>query len=145
VDIIERAARMFDVVVIAVAKNSTKDPLFTAEERIAMLKEACSHLPNIKVDSFSGLTVEFAREVGAAAIIRGIRAFSDFEYEFQMALTNRKLAPDIETLFFMPSEEHFATSSSLLKELAQYGGDLSPFLPANVAERFAKKMRGLRG
>jgi len=132
-------------VVIAVAKNSTKDSLFTAEERIAMLKEVCSHLPNIKVDSFSGLTVEFAREVGAAAIIRGIRALSDFEYEFQMALTNRKLAPDIETLFFMPSEEHFATSSSLLKELAQYGGDLSLFMPAKVAERFAKKMRGLRG
>ncbi len=141
IDIIERAAKMFDVVVTAVAANSAKEPLFTVEERIEMLEEVTSHLENVRVDSFCGLTVEFAQESGAAAIVRGIRALSDFEYEFQMALTNRKLAADIETLFFMPSEEHFATSSSLLKEIAQYGGDLSPFLTPTVAERFGKKMK----
>ena len=138
-DLIERGSKLFDELIVAVAVNTTKEPLFGWEDRMAMIGELIEHIPNVKIDSFSGLAVHYVRSVGAKAILRGIRTFSDFEYEFQMALTNRRLAEDIETVFIMPREEYSFISSSLIKEAVSMGGDVSHFVPDNVLKRLREK------
>lgn len=141
-DVIERAARLCDEVIIAVAFNPEKRGLFTPDERVALLRSVTNHLTNVRVTSFHGLLVEFARQQQASAVIRGIRAVSDFEFEFQMALMNRRLSPTLETLFLMPKEEYSYVSSRLVKEVASLGGDVSHFVPPVVAgalrEKFAR-------
>ena len=132
VDVVERAARLFDSVVVAVARNSAKQPLFTIEEREAHLGAALSHCPNVRIVSFDGLLVAFAKETGATALIRGLRAVSDFEYEFQMALMNRRLAPDIETVFLMTDADKSFLSSSIVKEVARLGGEIHGLVPLVV-------------
>lgn len=142
IDLIERALRVFDKLIVAVAKNAEKECLFTVEERVGMLTDATNHLEGVEVVSFDTLTVEYARERGAIALIRGLRAVSDFEYELQMALMNRKLAPSIETIYLMPSETHIFLSSSLLKEIAMFGGKkLSDFVPPMVERMLIQKFK----
>jgi pantetheine-phosphate adenylyltransferase len=138
-DLIERSAEIFDHLILAVVVEPPKDELFTVEERIAMAQEVVGDLDNVEVESFSGLLVEYARQKGAGVLIRGLRAYSDFEYEFQMALTNRKLAPEIETLFMMPKETHSYVSSSTVKEVAMLGGDTSDFVPVPVQKVLERK------
>lgn len=128
-DIIARAARLFDRVVVAVLVNNAKTPLFSAEERVTLLKKALKDYDNVEVHSFSGLLVDFMKEVNANIIIKGIRALSDYEYEFQMALTNNALAPEIETLFIPASKDYMFLSSSLVKEVSKYGGTLTGLVP----------------
>lgn len=132
-DVLRRAARLFDRVTVAVAVNPGKGPVFSVDERMAMIRPNLSDLPNVGVTSFGGLLMEFAREQKADAIIRGLRALSDFEFEFNMALMNRHLEPAIETLFVMPNEQFSYCSSTLVKQVARYGGDVAHFVPANVA------------
>ncbi len=128
-DIIDRASRLFDQVIVAVLVNHSKSPIFSAEERVAMLEQALVDYPNVKVCSFSGLLVDFMNEVGVNVIIKGIRALSDYEYEFQMALTNNALSSEIETLFIPARKDYMFLSSSLVKEVAKYGGSLSGLVP----------------
>jgi len=144
-DVAERAANCFDKVILAVGHNSAKQTMFTVEERVAMAEEVCADLNNVEVKSFEGLLVDYAKEQNASMLIRGLRAFSDFEYEFQIALTNRKLAPDIETLFLMPREQYSYVSSSRVREVASLGGDVSSFAPACVIEAINKKLADLKG
>jgi pantetheine-phosphate adenylyltransferase len=132
-DVLHRAAKLFDHVRVSVAMDSTKTPLFTGERRVELILANLDGLPNVDVVSFSGLLVEFAQRQGAHAIIRGLRALSDFEFEFNMALMNRHLEPDVETIFVMPNESYSYTSSTLVKQIAKLGGDVSNFVPANVA------------
>jgi pantetheine-phosphate adenylyltransferase len=132
-DVLERAARLFDRVTVAVALDSTKAPLFTAEQRADMIRPNVAAFPHIEIASFSGLLVDYALAQNATAIIRGLRALSDFEFEFNMALMNRHLQPRIETIFVMPNEQFSYTSSSLVKQIAKLGGDVSHFVPPNVA------------
>ncbi|UCC80084.1 MAG: pantetheine-phosphate adenylyltransferase [Candidatus Zixiibacteriota bacterium] len=139
IDIINRARGVFDIVVVAVASNLEKKPLFTDKERIALIKNSLDEHDGIEVTSFDGLTVHFAKSIGATAIVRGIRAVSDFEFEFQMALTNRKMQPDIETVFLTPDEKHSYISSSLVKDIARRGGDITCFVPEAVKKELAKK------
>lgn len=139
-DVIERATRIFEELIVAVATNPSKRPLFSIEERTAMVKEACAHLPNVRVETFDGLLVEFARHVGAKVIIKGLRAVSDFDYEFQMAAMNRKLAPEIETVFIMTSLEYAYLSSSIIKEVAELGGCIQGLVPPPVVERLKEKL-----
>jgi pantetheine-phosphate adenylyltransferase len=139
-DVIQRSATTFERLVVAVGRNSGKSPIFTADERVDLLRASCARWPNVTVTSFEGkLLVQFARESGAQVLIKGLRAVSDFEYEFQMALANRKLAPDIETLFMMTSQEHLYLSSSIVKDIARLGGDVSAFVPPLVEERLREK------
>ena len=140
-DLIERGAELFEKVMLSVAAEPTKDTLFTVDERVAMAREAARKFDNVEVDSFSGLLIDYAREKGARVLMRGLRAYSDFEYEFQMALTNRKLAPEIETLFMMPKEIHSYVSSSTVREVAELGGDIGQFVPEPV-ERMLKERFG---
>ena len=139
-DIIERACCIFDKVLVAVAENPWKNPLFTLRERVEMVKETTSSLSRVAVESFSGLLVEFAREKKCKVILRGVREISDFEYEFQMALSNRKIAPEIETIFMMPKENYFFFSSRIIKEIASLGGKLEEFVPPLVAEKLREKL-----
>jgi pantetheine-phosphate adenylyltransferase len=140
-DLIHRAQRAFDEVVVAIAENvDKKGGTFKLEERLAMLRAVLGDDPTIRVQSFSGLVVDFAQEIGATAIVRGLRAMSDFEYEFEMALMNRHLKPEIEILFMMTSLECLYVSSSRLKELAQFGADIDEFVPATVAKRLREKV-----
>jgi pantetheine-phosphate adenylyltransferase len=140
-DLIHRARRIFDEVVVAVAKNVDKQGgTFSAEERLGLLKEVLSGTPGIRVESFEGLVVQYARDLGAGAIIRGLRAMSDFEYEFEMALMNRHLVPETEILFLMTSLEHLYVSSSRLKELARFGANIDEFVPPAVASALRKKL-----
>ncbi|HBE78024.1 MAG TPA: pantetheine-phosphate adenylyltransferase [Firmicutes bacterium] len=132
VDIIERAAQLFPTVVVGVLKNSNKKPLFSVEERVDLLKSVLSHLPNVEVLSFSGLLVDFVSQVKGKLIVKGLRAISDFEIEFQMALNNKRMAPNIETMFMMTKNEYSFLSSSMVKEIAQYGGDIHDLVPAQV-------------
>lgn len=136
-DVIERAAKLFDRVIVAVAVNSSKDPLFTKDQRQEQITEAVAALGNVEVSAFDGLLVNFARDQKAQAIIRGLRAVSDFEFEFQLALMNRKLEPNIETIFMMPRETYTFLSSKLVKEIAQLGGDVSAFVPPHVERALA--------
>ncbi len=137
-DVLARAAKLFDRVTVAVAHNAGKGPLFTAEQRLAMLAPNLTAFPNVTVTTFGGLLVDFALEQKADAIIRGLRALSDFEFEFNMALMNRHLQPKIETIFVMPNEQFSYTSSTLVKQVAKFGGDISHFVPANVASELKK-------
>jgi len=131
-DVIERAIRIFPRVVIGVATNSGKNPLFGLEERMELVRQSTAHIKGVEVDDFNGLLVDFAESKGVRVIVRGLRAFSDFEYEFQMALTNRKLKPKIETIFLMPKQDYSYVSSSNVREVAQLGGDTSQFVPPPV-------------
>ena len=137
-DVVERAAKIFPDLVVAVAGATGKNELFSQDERIRLAREVTRDLPNVTVTSFDGLLVEYARSQEASVLIRGLRAFSDFEYEFQMALTNRRLAPDIETLFLMPKQDYSFLSSTNVKQVAALGGDVSEFVPAAVNEALKK-------
>lgn len=139
IDLIERAAKLFSTVIIGVAENSRKVPLFSLTERIELVKSAVKHLPNVEVEGFSTLLVSFVKKANASVIIRGLRAVSDFEYEFQLANMNRRLDPNIETLFLTPAEQFSFVSSSLVKEIASLEGDVAPFVPTVVAQAFKHK------
>src|SRR3954464_6799216 len=138
-DVLARATKLFDSVTVGIALDTTKAPLFTATERVDMIRPNVARYLNVRIVTFSGLLVNFAREQNAAAIIRGFRALSDFEFEFNMALMNRHLEGNIETIFVMPNEQFSYTSSSLVKQIAKLGGDMSHFVPANVAAALKKK------
>ena len=141
IDLIKRAQDIFSEVIVAVAHNPYKRPLFSVKERVEMLKKATQGLNGIAIDEFDGLVVDYARRQKARVIIRGLRMISDFEYEFQMALTNRRLNPHIETIFLMPQESYSYLSSRLLKEVASLGADLSSFVPDFVEKALKKKLR----
>ncbi|MEE8612950.1 MAG: pantetheine-phosphate adenylyltransferase [Nitrospirales bacterium] len=140
-DIVERSLRIFDHLIIAVAPNPRKNPLLDLAERVDLAKIATKELPHVEVESFDGLLVDYVRQRGAKAIIRGLRALSDFEHEFQMALLNRKLEERLETIFLMPSEEYSYLTSSIVKELALFGGPLEEFVHPEVAERLRHRIR----
>jgi pantetheine-phosphate adenylyltransferase len=139
IDIIKRATDLFDSVIVTIAVNPSKDPLFSLEERIYLIKESLTGFKNITVDSFDGLLVNYAKESGSIGIVRGLRAVSDFEYEFQMALMNRKLADNITTIFLMPHEKYTYLNSSIIRNLASLGSDVSDFVPNVVQEALRKK------
>jgi len=139
-DIIHRAILLFDKVIVAEATNIEKQPLFTIEERIEMIREVTSDIPNVQVDHFDGLLVDYAERMGASALIRGLRAISDFDYEFQMALVNRKLNERIVTVFLMPNERHTYLNSSIVKEVAKFGGDVSSFVPPFVLKKLKERL-----
>jgi pantetheine-phosphate adenylyltransferase len=138
-DVIERARKLFDEVIVAVANNDEKQPLFSLEERLGLLRETAGKIDNVRIAQFKGLLVEFARAEDAGAVIRGLRAVSDFEFEFQMALMNRKLDAAVETIFLMPKEEYTYLSSRIVKEIARLGGDVSSFVPRCVAKALRRK------
>lgn len=142
-DILKRATELFDTVVVTIAINKRKQSVFSGDEREEMLRECIkgkSWAKNVQVEQFDGLLVDFAKRKNAQTLIRGVRQISDFEYEFRMALTNRRLAPDVDTVFLMPNEQLTFISASLVKEVASWGGDLSSFVPDNVAEALKKKL-----
>jgi pantetheine-phosphate adenylyltransferase len=141
IDVIQRASRLFDEVIVAVAYNDEKSPLFTSEERLHLLEQTVSTEGNVKVVQFQGLLVDFARNQGATAIVRGLRAISDFEFEFQMALMNRKLVDSVETIFLMPKEEYTYLSSRIVKEIARLGGNVEAFVPPFIAEALKSKLK----
>ena len=141
-DIVTRSLRVFDELVLAVATNIAKSETFTLEERVEMLRGAVDGMADVEVTAFDGLTVDFARQIGAQVIIRGFRAMSDFEYEFEMALMNRHLYPDVETVFMMTSPENLYVSSSRLKELVRFGRDVSEFVPSAVAKKLRIRLGG---
>ncbi len=141
VDIIERGGDLFDTIVVALLRNVDKRPLFSVDERLEMIRETFAHRDNVQAESFTGLLVDYARGRKADAIVRGLRAISDFENEFQMALMNRRLAPDIETVFMMPAQEYSFVSSRLIKEVANLGGDISGLVPPGVEERLKAKLK----
>jgi len=140
-DLIERAAKLFDHLIVAVARNDAKTSLFTVEERMEMLREMVRDMPNVKVDHFHGLTVDFARKRQAVALIRGLRVVSDFEFELTMAINNHKLNPEVDTVALMPSEPFLFLSSRLVREIAGYGGKVSHYLTPPVEERLLEKLR----
>jgi len=143
IDLVERATRIFDLVIVTVAVNSKKETLFTGQEREDLIREAIQNKPwrdSVEVEQFTGLLIDFAEEKNATVLLRGVRQISDFEYEFQMALTNRRLSPNLDTLFLMPDENHAITSSSIVKEVARWGGNISSFVPPNIHTAILKKM-----
>lgn len=142
IDIIKRTAALFDVVYVSILSNSTKSPLFSVEERIDLIKRTTKGLDNVKVDSFTGLLVDYARERNAKFIVKGLRAVSDFEYEFQMSLTNKQLAPEIETFFITTNTKYAFLSSSIVKEVAKYGGDLTGMVPPETIQDIQNKIGG---
>jgi pantetheine-phosphate adenylyltransferase len=139
-DLVRRAAHVFDRVVVGVADSESKHPMFTAAERVAMARETLDSLPNVEVIGFSALLMDFVRVQGAKIILRGLRAVSDFEYEFQMAGMNRHLYPDVETLFLTPSEQYTFISATIVREIARFGGDVSHFVPAAVGARIRARV-----
>ncbi len=139
IDLVERAARLFDEVIIAVAASPKKGPLFPLEQRVELARRATAHLPNVRVEGFSNLLASFVREMQANVLMRGLRAVSDFEYEFQLANMNRKLVPDVESLFLTPCEQFSFISSTLVREIASLGGDVSQFVHPVVAEALAER------
>src|ERR1043166_1383789 len=139
-DVIERAVKLFDRVVVAVAKNESKQPLFTLEERMDLVRRSVPHLPNVETDSFECLLVDYVEQRSAQAIVRGLRAISDFEFEFQLALMNRKLNERVETIFMMPKDTYTFLSSRIIKEIARLGGDISSFVPKVVQEALANRL-----
>jgi len=141
IDIIMRAAKIFDKVIVAVAHNKAKGTLFTVEERVVMLKDVIKDIRNVTVDDFNDLVVDYVKRTGSNVMIRGLRMISDFEYEFQMALTNRKLASDIETIFMMPHEDYSYVSSKLIKEAASLGADMASFIPKKVEIALKRKIK----
>jgi pantetheine-phosphate adenylyltransferase len=140
-DVLQRAVGLFDELIVAVARDNAKHSLFSVEERVQMIQEATASHARVRVMPFEGLLVDFAKAQGAAALVRGLRAVSDFEFEFQLALMNRKLSPQLETVFLMPREELTYISSRLVKEIARLGGDIQQFVPVNVAEVLTQKLR----
>lgn len=139
-DVLRRATKIFDKVILGISPNAGKRPLFDAEERFALAQEVVRDIPRTEVQMFDSLTVEFVRSIGAIAIVRGLRVVSDFEHEFQMAMMNRSLDADIETIFLMPSEEYFFTSSSLIRQVAHYSKDVDRFVTPNVKRALQKKI-----
>jgi pantetheine-phosphate adenylyltransferase len=140
-DVVQRAAKLFDRVIVAVAKNESKKPLFTLSEREALVKQAVAYLPNVATGVFAGLLVDYVAAQKASAIVRGLRAVSDFEFEFQLALMNRKLDEKIETIFMMPKDTYTFLSSRIVKEIARLGGDVSGFVPAHVQAALRRKLK----
>ncbi len=141
VDLIQRGSKLFDHLTVAILMNPVKNPLFTVAERMEMLKEATKPLGNVSVATFDGLMVEFARTVGATAVLRGIRAISDYEGEFQMALMNRRLAPEIETVFLQPAGRYSFVSSRMVKEVFSFGGDITGLVPTNVLKKLRARIK----
>ena len=139
IDVVDRCLKLFEKVIVAVGSQAEKIPLFTVDERLEMMHEVLKDRKNVEVDTFEGLLVNYADSKGAVAVVRGLRAVSDFEYEFQMALMSRKLLPSVERIFLVPAEEHVYLSSSVVKEIAGLGGDVSQFVPEVVAERLKAK------
>jgi pantetheine-phosphate adenylyltransferase len=139
-DLIERGSKIFDELVVAILRNPDKDPLFSLAERRLMLENLTTHFHNVSVDVFDGLTVDYAARVKASAVLRGIRALSDYEYELQMALMNRKLQPELETVFMMPAEQYSYLSSRLVREVAQLGGSIKDLVPEMVEQRLREKL-----
>jgi pantetheine-phosphate adenylyltransferase len=144
-DLVRRAARLFDHVVLAVADSRTKRPLFTLAERIDMARDALADVKNVSVEGFSGLLMNFVQEHDARVVIRGVRTVSDFDYEFQLAGMNRKLYPDVETVFMTPGEEHMFLSATLVREISVMGGDVSKFVSPTIAGRLKTKIKDLGG
>jgi pantetheine-phosphate adenylyltransferase len=140
-DVIQRAAKLFDRVIVAVAQNDSKQPLFTLTERLALVKAAIKHLPHVEADSFDGLLIEYAARQKAQAVVRGLRAVSDFEFEFQLALMNRKLDESVEAIFMMPKDTYTFLSSRIVKEIARLGGDVSSFVPPHVQTALIRKLK----
>jgi pantetheine-phosphate adenylyltransferase len=143
-DVIQRAATMFDKVIVSVARNGQKSPMFTVEERVTLIRAAVRKHRNVKVDDFKGLLIHYARRKRATVVVRGLRAVSDFEFEFQMALMNRRLDPKIETIFLMPKDEYIFISSGLVKEIAGLGGNVSGFVPLDVKQALKRKLAARR-
>lgn len=141
IDLIQRGAKLFHHLTVAILNNPAKAPLFSVDERVEMLEEATCSLENVSVATFDGLMVDFARQQGATAVLRGIRAISDYEYEFQMALMNRRLAPEIETVFLQPAGRYSFVSSRMLKEVCSFGGDVSGLVPPSVLKRMHSRMK----
>lgn len=141
IDLIQRGAKIFARLTVAILVNPVKNPLFTLDERVEMLKEATAGISHVRVATFNGLMVDFARSQGATAVLRGIRAISDYEYEFQMALMNRRLAPEIETVFLQPAGRYSFVSSRMVKEVVSAGGDVSGLVPANVLKRLRARIK----
>lgn len=139
-DIITRASEQFDELIVGVLRNSSKTPLFSVNERVKILKEVTKKLGNVRIESFEGLSVNFVRDCGAKVIVRGLRAITDFEYELQMAQTNRIMAPDIDTMFFVTGLQYAYLSSTTVKEVASFGGDLERFVPPYVLEEIRRKI-----
>ena len=144
-DIIERSSKIFDKLIVGVLNNSAKSPLFSVEERVNMLKDVTSHFPNVEVQSFAGLLIDFVRSNDANVIVRGLRAITDFEYELQLAQMNRVIAPEIDTLFLTTNLKYAYLSSSMAKEVAMYGGDISSFLSPELAEKVREKYAAQAG
>jgi len=140
-DVVQRAAKLFDRVIVAVAKNDSKRPLFTLAKRLELVRTAVSHLPHVEADSFDNLLIEYVEQQKAQAVVRGLRAVSDFEFEFQLALMNRKLNENIETIFMMPKDTYTFLSSRIVKEIAALGGDVSPFVPPHVKAALLEKLK----
>lgn len=140
-NIVKRAARLYDKLIIGVLNNASKQPLFSAEERKAMIDEVTGDIPNVSCDVFSGLLVDFAKQNGASVIVKGLRTVADFEYEFQMALLNKALNPEYETMFMMTDTKYSYISSSMVKEVAKYNGDLNDFVPHNVILKIKEKLQ----
>ena len=143
-DIIERGAKIVDKLIVGVLLNGMKNPMFTVEQRIELLKDATKHLNNVEIRPFQGLLVDFLRQEGATVVIRGLRAVTDFEYELQMAQTNRVLAPDVDTVFLTTSLEYAYLSSTIMKEVARFGGDLSKFAPKEITTAVMEKLHSQR-
>ncbi|MBQ5990419.1 MAG: pantetheine-phosphate adenylyltransferase [Oscillospiraceae bacterium] len=144
IDIFTRASTLFDKVIILVSTNLSKQPLFTPTERIKMIMDVTSGMDNVVIDILDGLLADYVREVGACAIVKGLRAVSDFEYEFQMALANKKLYPDAETVFLTTSTENMYLSSSVVKQIAAFGGDISSFVPDVIRESIVNRITGVK-
>jgi pantetheine-phosphate adenylyltransferase len=142
IDLIQRGSGLFEHLTVAILINPVKNPLFTVEERVEMLREATISLGNVSVATFDGLMVDFARTLGCTAVLRGIRAISDYEHEFQMALMNRRLAPEVETVFLQPAGRYSFISSRMLKEVFSFGGDVTGLVPSNVLKRLRSRMKG---
>ncbi|MCI8991348.1 MAG: pantetheine-phosphate adenylyltransferase [Eubacterium sp.] len=146
-DIIERSSKVVDELVVSVLKNSAKNPLFSVSERVSMLEEVTSHLANVRIDSFDGMLVDYAKKINATVLVRGLRAVTDFEYELQIAQTNHIVNPGVDTIFFSTSLEYSYLSSTIVKEVASYGGDISKFVPEQLRKRVYEKYqeRSLKG
>lgn len=140
-DIIRRASTLFDRVIVLVSANVAKTPIFSIDERVALIETVCQGMENVQVDKFNGLLIDYVKKSGAVAIVKGLRAVSDFDYEFQMALTNRKLMPSAETVFLTPSNDNMYLASSVVRQIAQLGGDIRPFVPPCIVETVVRRMR----
>ena len=140
-DIIRRASTLFDHVIVVVSANPEKNPIFSIEERASLIRTVCADMDNVEVDRFSGLLIDYVEKRGAVAIVKGLRAVSDFDYEFQMALTNRKMMPGAETVFLTPNSDNMYLSSSVVRQIARFGGDIRPFVPASIVDTVVARMQ----